>query len=196
MCWGCPVLTSPILIKNDELCLIGSSVAHGATREAGLYLRDTRFLSTFDVRLAGQECTVLAVRQVTDQHVVMTLVNPQLDVSGETIGASEIAITMSITLGRALSVAIKVVAWRKSTAPVALEITAGADFRDMFEVRGFDAAERLALDANVDGSGGQSSARLMHPPPRWACAFRPTLPSRRWSRPFVRMTLAFPRRSW
>ena len=48
------MLEHTLILKSDELYLAGGALTDGSSeRASGLYLRDTRYLDLFDVRLNG-----------------------------------------------------------------------------------------------------------------------------------------------
>lgn len=137
------MLDSPFTIKNNELCLVGSDVVRGAGREAGLFLRDTRFLSRFDLSIAGEPWDVLAVRAVNEQEIVFTLGNPEVTIGGTRIRAHEVSAILQVRLTDNLEVSLHVTSHASDHIRVPIGLTIGTDFQDMFDVRGMTPDRRV-----------------------------------------------------
>lgn len=139
------MLHSDVLLKNNELCLVGRAEDRGGIHETGLYLRDTRFLSAFTVRVSGTPLGVLAVRtpSATNAIITMTPVAGYLQRTG--ISESSLVVHQRISVDDALHVTFEVQAFGGWTSKVNLEIELASDFRDMFDVRGMTPKHRPAL---------------------------------------------------
>lgn len=135
------MLDSTFVIKNNELCLIGSETIRGGMREAGLFFRDTRFLSSFDLRIGDLPCNVLDVRLVSDQHIVRDLANPTLRIGDITVPAHSLGIQQRVSLGAELSVELEISNYTTDEVRTTFSILVGADFQDMFAVRGLPARD-------------------------------------------------------
>jgi len=161
------VLHSDVLLKNNELCLVGRAEDRGGIHETGLYLRDTRFLSAFTVRVSGTPLDVLSVRTLSATEAIITA-TPARDHEEQTgIAESSLVVHQRITVGAALEVAFEVQAFGGWTSDIDLEVELASDFRDMFDVRGMVPKRRPTLlapeihdDASVSlsatGADGQT----------------------------------------
>jgi len=105
----------------------------------GLYFNDTRFLSWFDFRFEGQRPLLLSsVIQDDNAALSITLANPDVHADGViSLPRDTIAIERTKFLWRA--VCYERIGFRNyadSTTHFRIEIGFGADFHDLFEVRG------------------------------------------------------------
>ncbi|MDQ3542044.1 MAG: hypothetical protein M3440_15310, partial [Chloroflexota bacterium] len=66
------MLDLDLTLKNNELFLVGRSETCGGMHEAGLYLRDTRFLSTFTATVSGVPLDVLSVQTLSASEAIIT----------------------------------------------------------------------------------------------------------------------------
>lgn len=139
------MLQQDLLLKNNELCLVGRSADRGGMHEAGLYLRDTRFLSAFDVRVSGVPLDVLSVRSVSATEAVITLTPAPWQRVESGVAESSLVVHQRITAGIALDIAFEVQGFAGKASEVLLEVELGADFRDMFDVRGMAPERRPKL---------------------------------------------------
>lgn len=148
------MLDSTFVIKNSELCLIGSDTIRGGMREAGLFLRDTRFLSAFELRIDGQRCDILDVRSVSDAEIVRNLANPTLPTGDVALRPHSLGIRQRLRVGAALEVDLEVTSYTLEPLEVNLDILLGADFQDMFMVRGFPGPRpAVPMEPVVIGAG-------------------------------------------
>lgn len=149
------MLHSDVLLKNNELCLVGRAEDRGGIHETGLYLRDTRFLSAFTVRVSGTPLDVLSVRTLSATEAIITA-TPARGYEEQTgIAESSLAVHQRITVSAALDVAFEVQAFGGWTSDIDLEVELASDFRDMFDVRGMVPKRRptlLAPEIHDDGS--------------------------------------------
>lgn len=135
------MLDQDVVLKSDELFLTGEVTARPTSPEeesaSGLYLRDTRHLSRFDVTLGGRPLRTLAVRTLSGAEAVITGGNQAIELEEERLWPLTVAVEQRIEIGSDLRVRITV--QNHAGRPIALPLTLGwaADFRDMFDVRGF-----------------------------------------------------------
>ncbi len=139
------MLHSDVLLKNNELCLVGRAEDRGGIHETGLYLRDTRFLSAFTVQVSGTPLDVLSVRTLSATEAIITATPARGHDQRTGIAESSLVVHQRITIGVALEVAFEVQAFGGWTGDVNLEIELASDFRDMFDVRGMVPKQRPAL---------------------------------------------------
>lgn len=135
------MLESTFVIKNNELCLIGSDVVRGGMREAGMFFRDTRVLSSFELKINTQDCDILSVRQVGDQEIVRNLANPTLPTGDIELRPHGLAIEQRARLDTGLSIDLELTNFTPIPVSVRLDIVVGSDFRDIFAVRGMPSAD-------------------------------------------------------
>ena len=133
------MLDHDLVLKSDELYLVGESHTDGSgERATGLYVRDTRHLSRFDIRLNDSPLDSMGARVVGPSAASVTEANgPLLIQDGITVRPHSIAVEQRIELTDRLTVSFRV---RNFTAPLVtliLELTLASDFRDLFDIRGF-----------------------------------------------------------
>ncbi|HSK98960.1 MAG TPA: glycogen debranching N-terminal domain-containing protein [Rubrobacteraceae bacterium] len=107
----------------------------------GLFYRDVRHLSAFRLRLGGMSPVPLAswVRGPEAEFVL-----------GAGVGTEGVGVVRRRTLGAGMEEEISFANESEEPVEVRLEIECGADFRDIFELRGFqEAAERGELSEEV-----------------------------------------------
>lgn len=151
------MLHSDVLLKNNELCLVGRAAERGGIHETGLYLRDTRFLSAFTARVSGTPLDVHSVRTLSATEAIITA-TPARGYENQTgIVESSLVVHQRITLSAALDVAFEVQAFGGWTRDIHLEIELASDFRDMFDVRGMTPKQRPTLRDPVLHDDGRVS---------------------------------------
>lgn len=147
------MLYNDVLLKNNELCLVGRVEDRGGIHEAGLYLRDTRFLSTFSVRVSDTPLDVLSVRTLSATEAIITATPARGHERRTGVAESSVVVHQRISLDAAMDLAFEVQAFGGRNAGVTLDIELAADFRDMFDVRGMAPKRRptiLDLDIRDD----------------------------------------------
>ena len=148
------MLDLDLTLKNNELCLVGRPADRGEMHEAGLYLRDTRFLSHFTLKVSGKPLEVLSFQTLSATESIVTA-TPVRGGDRESEGVdSSLVVHQRVTIGTALDVTFEVQAFGGWTRESSLEIELGADFRDMFDVRGMIPERRPTLqppDVRDDG---------------------------------------------
>lgn len=181
------MLTSTFVTKNNELCFIGSETVREGMRESGLFLRDTRFLSSFELRIDGQPCDILAIRQVNDQEVVRSLANPTITMGDIALRPHSLGIQQRVRLGDGLCVDLEIANHAQDHVQIQLEILIGSDFRDMFAVRGMPSPDpaipqqpevidpgRVRLFAADDAYATELTVTANPPPVRTSGSMRTT----------------------
>src|SRR5690349_4325049 len=113
------MLDHNLVLKSDELYLAGDKLSDG-TREqaAGLYLRDTRFLSHLALKMNGTELQRLSTRTVGPTTALMTLANQMMKLPKGTALPHSIGIEQRFDLGDAMTVQITVHNYTQIEAPV------------------------------------------------------------------------------
>jgi glycogen debranching enzyme len=146
-------------LKHDDTFLVID--AHGDVGAApgtsdGLYHRDTRFLSRLELRINGMQPLLLGSNMREDNAVfIADLTNPDMFDRDRTLTLAKdtVHVNRSCFVWRdAFSQRVSLRNHGAERVELALSITFGADFADLFEVRGMRRARR-----------GSFSSRL-HPP--------------------------------
>ncbi|HLZ60802.1 MAG TPA: glycogen debranching N-terminal domain-containing protein [Ktedonosporobacter sp.] len=142
--------TAQITLKNGDAFLIAD--AHGdfaaSRQEMGLFWHGTRFLRTCNLFLEGRPLMVLS-------HHIATMGDAcQIDLTNHAFTASHgFKIEQGeIHIGRQLELCsdhliqtLTITSFHSVPVPLTLSLAVGADFRDMFEVRGTQRAQRGTL---------------------------------------------------
>ncbi len=119
------------------LCDLEGNLDHGGDFGLGLYHRDTRFLSQFRLRLSGRDPVLLSSSSERAYMAHVDLTNPDLFADGRVVVPQQ---TLNVRRIRAihgrLFERVRVKNYNPFAVSVDLEFTFGADFADIFEVRG------------------------------------------------------------
>lgn len=134
-----------LTLKNNELFLVGRSETCGGMHEAGLYLRDTRFLSTFTATVSGVPLDVLSVQTLSASEAIITSTTQSGHEDRTGIPGSDLVVLQRIRLGAALNITFEAQAFGGWASTVTLDIEMAADFRDLFDVRGMTPKQRPRL---------------------------------------------------
>src|ERR1051326_5160098 len=115
----------------------------------GLYYRDTRFLSLFEMDILGTRLTLLSSAGELNFMSNLQFANDTLlGDNGQILAEPR---TISIRRNRflydgALHERLGLLNFNQHPVPLTIRFTFGSDFRDMFEVRGYFPAEGMGLD--------------------------------------------------
>jgi glycogen debranching enzyme len=133
-------------IKHDRVFLLcdryGDMPKHNLAA-LGLYFRDTRFLSTYELTIDGMRPTFLhsEVDRNYSMLIETTLPIISVDPSGVETGKN-VSISRHRWLEHGMHETIKVQNFGAEKRKVKIEVSFGADFLDLFEVRGFKRKKR------------------------------------------------------
>jgi len=155
-------LTGVHVLKHENLFMLSDS--HGDVRPdgrgLGLFDGDTRFLSTYDLRLNGTRPVVLHAGPAAGYRRSVLMTNPDLVASKREDDGSEVVlrhhslgVVRERAVGAGFAEVIRVSNYtnRPQRARVSLEVD--ADYADIFEVRGLVRVERGSRQANKVGDG-------------------------------------------
>lgn len=135
------------VIKNNDLFLMTDKNGDIAGQETpnGLYMKDTRFLSRFELSVEGRRPVLLS--SAADENYVATfrLTNEHMAENGELILWRESVeiVRERFIYGDVLYESVSLTNFSTRDANFALTLGIDADFKDMFLVRGFQPADRL-----------------------------------------------------
>ena len=137
-------LTGVHVIKSGDMFLMNN--AHGDVRPdgrgLGLFLGDTRYLSTYDLVLNGTHPVVLRAGPAAAQHSVIQMANPDLleqggDVSEEVVlRRHSLGVVRDRTVGDRLTERVTVTNYTTQPQRARLTLMLDSDFADIFELRG------------------------------------------------------------
>lgn len=155
------VLNLDLILKNNELCLVGRASTRAGIHESGVYLRDTRFVSDVRLTLNGLPPEVLDVRRLSDSEAVIHSTNARAEALNGWVESSTIALEHRVILDEAMTLTLIVRSFAAEPVMLLLGVSIAADFRDMFDVRGLHPRERAVLDATEtsDKTGARLTAR-------------------------------------
>ncbi|MGH7903433.1 MAG: amylo-alpha-1,6-glucosidase [Candidatus Dormibacteraceae bacterium] len=135
------MLEDRVILKEDRVFVVSDltgDVAAGNELGLGLYESDTRFLSVFELRINGERPILL--NNTVDRAYVATfqLVNPTLvDHAGATIRRQSLSLRRTRFVHRGLHERLGIQNCNRAPVEIELELAFGADFLDIFEVRGY-----------------------------------------------------------
>ncbi|HXF37562.1 MAG TPA: amylo-alpha-1,6-glucosidase [Actinomycetota bacterium] len=138
-------------------CDLEGNLDHGGDYGLGLYARDTRFLSRFHMQLSGRDPVLLSSSAERGYMAHVDLTNPDL-FEGDAVAVPQQ--TLNIRRVRAIEgrlyERVRVKNYNPHPVSVELSFTFGADFADIFEVRGLirEPHERGTLQAPTVEDGG------------------------------------------
>jgi glycogen debranching enzyme len=146
-----------LAVKEGETFLytdLEGNLDHGGDFGLGLFSRDTRFLSHFRMTISGRAPVLLSSSAERGYLSHVDLTNPDL-YEGEAIAVPQQ--TLNIRRIRAVNERlferVRVKNYNASAVELALEFSFGADYADIFEVRGMADESRTPPDApSIDGS--------------------------------------------
>jgi glycogen debranching enzyme len=161
--WACVLSERPqptLTLKDDDLFLLtdtlgnlGGCVGDDRSASMGLFCRDTRFLNRLELQIEGRSPILLS--STADKGFVLSVLcaNPRID---DQIPAESIGLKRELVLNGGLFEEIEITNYSTHAVSFELSLSFSADFRDLFEIRGFarDKRGRL-LNQLPDEAGGQ-----------------------------------------
>ncbi|WP_027718130.1 glycogen debranching N-terminal domain-containing protein [Desulfovirgula thermocuniculi] len=140
-------LATEVLKEGEMFFICGpqGEVSHHQNSGFGLYYRDTRFLSCLEMRLAEGELLFLSSYIKESHFAQFELTNPVLNREEHVIPASTIHLRALRLLDNALFQRLRLINFNPVPVMVTLQIRVGADFLDIFEVRGLKREKRGEL---------------------------------------------------
>jgi glycogen debranching enzyme len=143
------MLGHDLVLKHDELYLVGETHADASRERAtGLYLRDTRFLSLWSLRLNGVPLESLDARILAADRALVVGANGALLAGGrltEPVPPRTVAVAQHVALDTALRVRVVLGNYAGRALPLDVSLAVGADFRDLFDIRGYFRGSRGAF---------------------------------------------------
>jgi glycogen debranching enzyme len=118
-------------------CDLEGNLDHGGDYGLGLYAQDTRFLSHFRMTISGRDPVLLSSSSERAYMSYVDLTNPDLYAGEEVVVPQQ---SLNIRRIRAINgrlfERVRVKNYNAHAVPLDLEFSFGADFADIFEVRG------------------------------------------------------------
>jgi glycogen debranching enzyme len=135
-------LADTIVIKDGNVFMVtlpDGRLPAGVEHPLGLWFRDCRFLSVHELQICGRPPRLLTSTDAAGTVAVHELTNPDLDLaSGERLPAERLRIRIErrADASGALRQRIGVRSYHRGPLQLPLELTLGADFLPMLELRG------------------------------------------------------------
>jgi glycogen debranching enzyme len=140
-----PTLT----VKDDDLFLVTDTLGNissysinDGNPSMGLFCSDTRFLSRLELQIDGHSPVLLSSTAEKGFSLSILCTNPRID---DRLKADTLGIRREIVLNGALFEELEISNYSTTSISFELSISFDADFADLFEVRGFDRANRGKL---------------------------------------------------
>jgi glycogen debranching enzyme len=141
---------------------------------AGLYHEDTRHLNRFVLTVGGATPTVLTSREIDYYSAAFFTTNPDLD----GIAAKSLTIRRHRFVGDGMRETIRVRNHLREPVHVELRLSCGADFADLFEVKGKDFRKAGSMRREHDPDHGLLGFGYKHETFRAATRVNPSIPGR------------------
>ena len=150
--WACVLSERPqptLTLKDDDLFLLtdtlgnlGGCVGDDRSASMGLFCRDTRFLNRLELQIEGRSPILLS--STADKGFVLSVLcaNPKID---DQIPAESIGFKRELVLNGGLFEEIEITNYSTHAVSFELSLSFGADFRDLFEIRGYAREKRGRL---------------------------------------------------
>jgi len=133
------VLNYGLVMKQGELFLAGQiETERTGENAAGLYFRDTRFLKQLDLSLNDHPLTLLDAVTNDAAHAAVTLTNQPTWIGEQLVRAHQLAIEARVVLDTALVITFTLRNFSEHQLELVLGIELASDFRDLFDIRGFE----------------------------------------------------------
>lgn len=130
------MLNSDLLLKNNELCLVGHVEGREKLQEGGLYVRDTRFLSRCDFAFANIPLSRLELQSPSPEELIITATNATFQQLEGLTPAHTMLFRINIELSTSMSISITIRNFGRDDVSSIFDAYIGTDFRDMFDIRG------------------------------------------------------------
>lgn len=132
-----------VLVNGDSFAVfeVGGDILETPDEHLGFFHRDTRYLSRFELKIAGATPYYLnSYASEENAQLRINLSNPDLGFRGDEIKLPRNSIQLErnwVIAGPALFHKLKVRNYARLPIEISLEFLFGVDFADLFEVRGF-----------------------------------------------------------
>jgi glycogen debranching enzyme len=127
-----------------------------ATRASGegLYARDTRHLSELRLTVGGLPPVLLSSSMQSGHHAVINATNPRLRSGGTEVPQETLNVRRMVLIADRLYYRVRVRSFHAEPVATTVDLLLGADFADVFEVRGMDRRTRGRVLAPARHGGG------------------------------------------
>ena len=156
---GPPVITvnhgSTFLVSEFDGSITDAS-------DQGLYARDTRYVSCYQLYIDGERWTVLNSGAIAYYALRIYLVNPTVLTEHGDIAAGSLGLVLSRTIGEALHEDIDIRNYSSKRVRFNLEILIRNDFADIFEVKSKELTRRGHIETEWAVDRQQLTSRYVH----------------------------------
>lgn len=156
---GPPVIT----VNHGSTFLVSEfdgSIADAS--DQGLYARDTRYVSCYQLYIDGQPWTVLNSGAIAYYASRIYLINPQVLTEHGDIAAGSLGLVLGRTIGEGLHEDIDIRNYSSKRVRFNLEILIRNDFADIFEVKSKELTRRGHIETEWAGDRQQLVSRYAH----------------------------------
>lgn len=144
-------------LKENEIFAITDGqgdIPAEAAEGLGLFFRDTRFLSVYELKVAGVPHQLLASSGELNFMSSLQFTNGPAELSdGTTLPPRTLSIRRNRFLDRGLHERLGIFNYNPFPVKLWIELTAGSDFRDMFDVRNFTHPTARGWEARPEHDG-------------------------------------------
>ena len=132
-------VSEQLVLKEDRIFVTTNSTGDiPLGTSLGLYYNDTRYLSLYSLYIEGQEPVLLSASSEHNFMANIQLTNPALGLeSGRTILSNTVSLRRNRLISGGMRERIGLYNYNSTPVRLRLRIDLGADFRDMFDIRGF-----------------------------------------------------------
>ena len=156
---GPPVITinhgSTFLVSEFDGSITDAS-------DQGLYARDTRYVSCYQLHIDGERWTVLNSGAIAYYASRIYLVNPAVRTEHGDIAAGSLGLVLGRTIGEALHEDIDIRNYSSKRLRFNLEILIRNDFADIFEVKSKELTRRGHIETEWAVDRQQLTSRYVH----------------------------------
>ncbi len=145
-----------LALKSDAMFVCarpdGDILASRASGE-GLYARDTRHLSELRLTIGGLSPVLLSSTMQSGHHAVINATNPTLRSAHVEVPQETLNVRRTVLIADRLYYQVRVRSFHPEAVATSMELVLGADFADVFEVRGVErrTSGRLLAPAHEHG---------------------------------------------
>lgn len=150
--WPCVLSERPqptLTLKDDDLFLITDTLGNiaGCSEDdlkasMGLFCHDTRFLSRLELQIEGRSPVLLSSNVEKGFVLSVLCANPRIK---DRLLAETIGMKREIVINGGLFEEIEITNYTTNPVQFEVSLSFGADFLDLFEIRGFDRSQRGQL---------------------------------------------------
>lgn len=166
--WPCVLSERPeptLTVKDDDLFLVTDTLGNisgGSVDDQkasmGLFCGDTRFLSRLELQIQGRSPVLLS--STADKGFLLSILctNPMIE---DRLRPDILGIRREIALGGALFEELEISNYSTTSVRFELSLSFGADFIDLFEIRGFHREKRGKLLRLVPEAAGATESMIL-----------------------------------